>query len=187
MKDINKLLEVAKKCEYCEEYDLALKYYMAVLEISPNLQVAEIGKQRAKNELAKVVYYTTPASFKLSEGRLELRKSLLVYVSLLGGENEFLVEDIDNMKVSLGRLVFDYKGVTQDGYSCRVAKKWIEIINDAKEGKYPKINGGKLTTLEKYIHDNFTLEQKEEAILYFMDMSGCSSEEARISVASILN
>ena len=73
MKDINKLLEVAKKCEYCEEYDLALKYYMAVLDISPNLQVAEVGKQRAKNELAKVVYYTTPpaSSFQREDWSLE--------------------------------------------------------------------------------------------------------------------
>ena len=186
MKDINELLEIARKCERYEEYDLALKYYKTVLDASPNLQAAEIGVDRVRSELAKCVYYVTPASFKLSEGRIELRKGSIVFISTTSAEVEYLIEDIDNMKVALGRFVFDYKGKTQPGYSCRGAKKLIELINDAKEGKYPRLSSDKSTTLEKYIHDNFTPDQKEEAIMYFKDMSGCLSEEARITVARIL-
>ena len=128
----------------------------------------------------------TPASFKLSEGRIELRKGSIVFISTTSAEAEYLIEDIDNMKVALGRFVFDYKGKTQPGYSCRSAKKLIELISDAKEGKYPRLSSDKSTTLEKYIHDNFTPDQKEEAIMYFKDMSGCLSEEARTTVARIL-
>lgn len=186
MKDINELLETAKKCERYEEYDLALKYYNSVLEAAPNLQVAEVGVDRVRSELAKCVYYVTPASFKLSEGRIELRKGSIVYISTSSTESEYLIDDIDNMRVTLGRFVFDYKGKPQDGYSCRSAKKLIELIKDAKEGKYPKLSSDKSTTLEKYIHDHFTPDQKEEAIMYFKDMSGCLSDEARTTVARIL-
>lgn len=186
MKDVNELLEIAKKCEQYEEYDLALKYYRTVLEAAPNLQVAEVGVDRVRSELAKCVYYVTPASYKLSEGRLELRKGSIIFISTTSAEAEYMIDDIDNMRVALGRFVFDYKGKPQDGYSCRNARKLIELIKDAKEGKYPKLSSEKSTSLEKYIQDNFTPEQKEEAIMYFKDMSGCLSDEARTTVARIL-
>lgn len=186
MKTVNELLDIARQCEGYEEFDLALKYYREVLKLSPGLQTAEMGIERARNELAKLVYFTTPASFKLVEGRLELRKGELVFVSITGTETEYLLEEIDNFGIKLGRLTFDYCGMPHEGYSCRGAKKWINMLTEAKEGGYPRIGNGGLTSLEKYIHDNYSREQKEEAIAYFMDMSGCNSSEARIAVHRIL-
>ena len=92
MKDINELLEIAKKCEQYEEYDLALKYYKTVLDASPNLQTAEIGVDRVRSEMAKCVYYVTPASFKLSEGRIELRKGSIVFMVELAKKLKTKVE-----------------------------------------------------------------------------------------------
>lgn len=132
------------------------------------------------------MYYETPANCRLVEGRLQLRKGMLVFVPEQGLEDEYELDKISNYHVRLGRLEFDYNGQAGASYSCRYAKKWETVLKDTEDGIYPKTNGGGLTVLEKYIYENFSREMLEAAIDYFREMSGCKSEEARIVVRRIL-
>ena len=183
---ISEYLEIARHCEKYEEYDIALKYYKLILEEKPNLQTALVGVQRARNELAKIVYFRSPANSRLVEGELQLRKGLLVFVPNCGSEDEYELDRISNYRVRLGRLEFVYNGMISVCYSCRYAKKWEKILRDTEEGIYPKGTQVGLTALEQYIDENFSRESMEDAIQYFMEMSGCKSQEARIVVRRIL-
>lgn len=184
---IEELLNAAQQCEMIEEFDMALKYYRAALYKDPKLSSAKMGEERAKNQLAKVIYFRSPANFKLTTGRLELRRGMIVFVTDAGAETEYALEEIDNPKIQLGRLKFDYNGETIEGYSCNVAKKWVSIINEVKEGKYPDDGNFGLNKVEKYIKEHFSMSSLEEAIEYFAGITGCDYSDARIVVVRVLS
>ena len=183
---IEELLNAALQCEEYQEYDMALKYYRAVLEKEPKQSAAKMGVERAQTQLAKTIYFRSEANFKLVTGRLELRKGMIVFITDSSVETEYDMELIDNPTIKLGRLIFDYKGEPIDGYSCPVSKKWVSIINEVKQGKYPPTENGSLNAVETYIKNNYTLEKIEDAIEYFMGITGCDYSDAKIVVIRIL-
>lgn len=183
---IAELLQAASRCEQYEEYDIALKYYREVLKIDPNQSGAKLGTERNINQLAKTVYFKSLANLMLMTGRLELRRGLIVFVPESGAEVEYEIERIENPRIKLGRLTFDYDGRPINGYSCNVAKKWVALIGEVKEGRYPESENGMLNTLEKYVRDNYTLDGIEDAAQYFKDITGCTYSDARVAVRRVL-
>lgn len=185
--DVNENISKAQKCEDYGEFCAALNYYSEVLEVDPNHSSAKLGVQRMNSELAKRVYFQTEANYKLTNGRLELRQGMVVFVGCNGTEMKYLISDIENPKVSLGRLGFDYQGQKNAaGFSCGQAREWILLIKNAKEHKYPKIEQSSYNTLEKYISDHFTKDNYDEAVVYFCEMSKISKVEAERIVGEIL-
>lgn len=184
---IEELLNIAQQCEMAEEFDVALKYYRVALERDNKLSAAKMGVERAKNQLAKAIFFRSPANFKLTTGRLELRRGMIVFVSDSSSETEYELEYIENPKIQLGRLKFDYKGQTIEGYSCNVAKKWVALINEVKAGVYPVNAEGSLSTVEKYIKEHFTMANLEDAVEYFEGITGCDYSDARIVVVRVLS
>lgn len=177
---------LAKQFELYEQFDMALKYFRKAYEMDKANKDAEMGVERSKVSLAKKIYYQTPANYALTEGKLELRRGVLLFIGNNGIEIEHWLEYIENPRIRLGRLVFDYKGQPIEGYSCSVAKRWITTLKNVLKGKYPATDGQGLSSLEKYIHENFTASTLEEAVMYFMELSGCDSRDARIVVQRIL-
>ncbi len=184
---IEELLNVAQQCEQCEEFDMALKYYRETLKKQPKQSCAIMGVERTMNQLAKTVYFRSEANLKLTTGRLELRKGMIVFVSDMGVETEYDIEQIENPRIKLGRLVFDYEGSPIEGYSCSVAKKWVSVIEDVLEGRYPVLDNATLNAVEKYICDNYTLDTIDDAVDYFIGISGCDYSDARIVVRRVLS
>ena len=184
---INDLVSVAQKCMDYEEYDMAYKYFKEAFKLDTKSQTARFGMERAKKELEKRVYFESVANFKLVSGRLQLRPGMLVFSSIGGKETEYIVSEISNPRVQLGRLMFDYEGSRIEGYSCQAAKKWIRILEDAIEGRYPSLENKKMSSLEKYIRDNFDGDTIEDGVTYFMEIANCSPTDARIVVKRILS
>ena len=127
-----------------------------------------------------------PANHSLVEGRLELRRGMLVFAGINGIEIEHWLEHIENPRIKLGRIVFDYDGKPIEGYSCSLAKRWIEILRLALNGKYPACEDQNYSAVEKYILENFIEETREDAVKYFMDLSGCDYQDSSIVVRRIL-
>lgn len=183
---ISELMQAAQQCEQYEEFDIALKYYREILKIDPKQTGAKMGAERNINQLAKNVYFKSPVNLKLVTGRMELRRGLIVFVPSFGAEKEYEIDRIENPRIQLGRLVFDYDGAPINGYSCNVAKKWVALISEVKDGKYPACETGMLNTLEKYIRDNYSLDKIEDAAQYFMGITGCTYSDARVAVRRVL-
>lgn len=184
---LNDYLTTAQKCMDYSEYDMALKYYKEALKLEPEAQTAKFGIERARKELQKLIYFETPANFKMTSGKLELRLGMLVFVSSTSAEIEYEMEYLDNFRVGLGRLIFDYKGRKHEGYSCSAAKRWVKLLQEVKEGKYPGIDNRVASTVEKYIMDNFNKDSFEDAVDYFMEITECPYSDARIAVRRLIN
>lgn len=185
--DINDCISKAQKCEDYGEFCAALKYYNKVLSMDANHSSAKQGVARMESELAKLVYYKSKANYKLTNGRLELRQGSVVFVGENAVEMPYSIELIENPKVSLGRLGFDYEGEKNAAaFSCASAKEWVRLIKNAKEGIYPRVENQDYNTLEKYVSEHFTRSSYEEAVTYFCEMSNLSKTEAERVVGDIL-
>ena len=75
---------------------MALKYYRAVLEKEPKQSAAIMGEERSKSQLANTIYFRSEANFKLTTGRLDLRKGMIIFVSDNNVETEYDIDLIDN-------------------------------------------------------------------------------------------
>lgn len=180
-------IAMAKKFEQYGQFDMALKYYRSASEKQQDSKDAHVGAERCRLALKERIYYSTPANYSLVEGTLELRRGMLVFSGNNGKEFEHWLEHIENPRIRLGRILFDYDGKPIEGYSCSLAKRWIEILRLVLNGKYPECEGQNYSAVEKYILENFSEDTKEEAIKYFMDLSGCDYQDSSIVVWRILN
>lgn len=179
-------IAMAKRFEEYGQFDMALKYYRSAAEKKQDNKDAYVGAERCRLALKERIYYSTPANHSLVEGRLELRRGMLVFAGINGIEIEHWLEHIENPRIKLGRIVFDYDGKPIEGYSCSLAKRWIEILRLALNGKYPACEDQNYSALEKYVLENFTEETREDAVKYFMDLSGCDYQDSSIVVRRIL-
>lgn len=182
----NDYIKMAEKCEDFKEYATALKYYEKAAELDPKQRTAVIGADRMRTELANQVYFQTEANYKLTSGRLELRNGLLVFVAATGSDMSYQIADMENLRVALGRLTFDYPGEPAPvGFSCKSIKEWMNVISDAKEGRYPSLEEGGYNALQKYIADHFSKSNIDEAIEYCTQMSGMGYADAKIIVEQL--
>ena len=182
----NDYIKKAEECEKYKEYSTAMKYFQKAYELDPRMKAAQGGVERMEKEIANQIFFRTEANYKLTNGRLELRKGRVVFIGRNGTNMSYQLSDMENIRVEFGRLTFDYPGEAAPvGFSCKAIKDWVSLLADAKEGKYPNSHNGGLNILEKYIADHFTKETMAEAIEYCTQMSVMGYADAKIVVERI--
>lgn len=133
------LLIRAQEFEENEDYEAAISYYNKVLDIDLGRQEAKDGLERVKYALQNYIYFETDANKVFSMGKMQLKKGLLIYKANSGKEERYNLEDIYNIRKSMGCLVFMYgKKKLEISYGCSRVKEWIGLIEQAQKGKYPE-------------------------------------------------
>lgn len=126
------------------------------------------------------IYFRTEANYNLVSGRLELRRGCVIFIGKNGVDRTYQLSDMQNIHIALGRLTFDYAGEAAPvGISCKSMKEWLNILNEAKEGRYPDSETAGLNTLEKFVSEHFSKDTVDEAIEYCIQISGMGYAEAK--------
>lgn len=183
--DTQTYFSLANRCEELGEYEVALNYYKKILKIDPADMVAKAKETQMRNELKDRIYYQTDAVWRFLQGRLELHWGELDFWPIRSQKKSYDFRMIRNLKLDHSKIKFEYWTENVE-ISCKYAKKWKVIIENAMEGRYPRLPNDKYSALELYISSHFTWEQREEALKYFIDWSGINEESAGIIIDEIL-
>lgn len=182
----NDYIKMAEECEQYKKFAAAKRYYQKAFELDPRQKSAQMGVACMEKEIANQVYFRTEATYNLVSGRLELRTGCVVFVGRNGVDKTYQLDQMENIRVALGRLTFDYpEEAAPIGISCKSMKDWIGILEDAKSGKYPNVENVGLNTLEKFIADHFSKDTMDDAVEYCTQMSVMGYAEAKAVVERI--
>lgn len=142
-KNIDNLLERANQYGRDGDFDKALDYFNEVLDSDVNSEKAILGIRKIKNILNDYVYF----SEKTNKGLLELKKGRLILTNNVSPQL-FELERIYGLTIakkslfsSEKSLQFTYSGLPERRITLDTsnAGKWFIVIEDAKMGKYPKM------------------------------------------------
>ena len=184
----NDYIKMAEECEQYKKFAAAKRYYQKAFEIDPRQKSAQMGVACMEKEIANQVYFRTEATHNLVSGRLELRTGCVVFVGRNGVDKTYQLDQMENIRVALGCLTFDYpEEAAPIGISCKSMKDWIGILEDAESGKYPNVENVGLNTLEKFIAGHFSKDTMDDAVEYCTQMTVMGYAEAKAVVERIFS
>lgn len=189
MEDLNQskatYFDLAKKCIDLEEYEVALNYYREILKLDIQDSAAKRGEEYMRSELRQKVYFQTAATWRLLEGRLELHWGELVFWPIRNQRICYDFRMVKDLSVQKGKIMFDYWSEHVE-IACKFPKKWRDILKNALDGRYPRLPNDKYSALEIYISNHYDWEQRDQALKYFIELSGVSEACAEPIVDEIL-
>lgn len=174
---------MAEKCVKLEEYEVALKYYQAIVAMEPTNKAGIHGISSTTQLLHSRVYQTEAASYQLFEGRLELHWEFLSFLSSNGQQFEFPISSIELLQGSSRSFHFKYEGKNWI-FNCQHAKNWGKALKYAKDGLYPHLPNRNYGSLETYVNNH--TEEGNELLKYFIDCTHIDCEYAQIILNDIL-
>lgn len=136
--DIRIILDNASYYEDKTDYDRAMRFYEEALRIDPHNDKAKKSIERINGILDNYIFKECNCNVGLMPGVLQLKRDSVVFVNQRSRTIKYSLEDIHDVKVSMGSLNFKVKDSPGSStFSLRNAKEWVELITDAQNNIFP--------------------------------------------------